>query len=295
MKWIKRIVIGILIYAAIVALLFSIDIFWISPPHYKVDKQIELEVPVMSMADYEAIIQTHRRPYTFSLMALNGSKATVVGVEHINDPGASSMDTVRTLWQDTDPDVALVEGKMGFLFTWIQNPISTYGESGLTASLAKKSGTSLYTWEPSKKDEVALLLKKFPADHLAVFYTLRPYLAKVRNGEIDQPNSQVLKYIDSRTNVDGLRGVIKRPEDIDKIWNKAYPQLNWRTYVDPQNMYPPGFMFDVFNASNLARDEHMIRIILSCLEEKKNVFITMGSSHAPRIEKTLRHHVVKID
>lgn len=295
MKWIKRIVIGVLFYAAIVALLFVLDIFWLSPPHYKIQKRIGLEVPVMSMADYEAIIQTHRRPYTFSLMAQNGAKATIVGVEHLSDSEASSMDTVRMLWQGTDPDVALVEGKMGFLCSWVQNPISTYGESGLTASLAKNSGTSLYTWEPSKKDEVTLLLKKFPADQLAVFYTLRPYLAKVRNGEIIQPNTQILEYINSRTDVDGLRDVIKGPEDIDAIWNQAYPQLDWRTYVDSQNMYPPGFMFDVFNASNHARDEHMIQIILSCLEEKKNVFVTMGASHAPRIEKTLRHHVGKID
>ena len=42
------------------------------------------------------------------------------------------------------------------------------------------------------------------------------------------------------------------------------------------------------NLSNQIRDIHLCSAILELLEKEKRVFATMGSSHAFRIEKTLR-------
>jgi hypothetical protein len=265
-----------------------------SSSHYSVENPVILDIPIMSMEKYDSIINTHRRPYIYEVKTNEGTKATILGVNHTNDPDATVIKLIEKIWSENKPDVALLEGKTWFTFTWLQNPIKEYGESGKVALLAKKYGIDFYSWEPSREDEVNLLLRKYPADKLAVFYTLRPYLAKVRRGEIANPDAGVMDFIQSRTDVEGLKGMISGPEDIDTIWNEDYAGTDWRTFVDPQNMYPPGFMFDIFNDVNLTRDEHMIQIILECLGKGKNVFITMGVSHAPRIEAALKYHASRL-
>ena len=180
----KRIIISIIVFAGIIFLLFQFNIIWKSPSYYKVSSYVALQEPIMDMKAYEEIWKTHRRPYIYSVKSNTGGQVTIAGVQHINDPSHFQFDTIKKFWEEKKPNVALVEGRMGFMFTWFMNPIKKYGESGLVSSLAKRDNVDLYTWEPTRKDEIPILLKKHSADKIAVFYSFRAYFSNQKKRKI---------------------------------------------------------------------------------------------------------------
>ena len=287
MRIIKKVFIGLFGFLIIVLLLFSCNVMWKSPANFKIDNYKELKVPIMNMESYKEIIAKHRRPYIYSITSsnANGGKVFIVGVEHINDPNHSQFDSIRKVWRESNPDVALVEGRLGFLFSWFQNPIKKFGEGGLTSSLAKKDGAKLYSWEPEREDEVKMLKKKYSAEQLAMFYSLRPIIGR----KITDMEQALNKTIKSRTDYDGIRNVFKSWKDLDKLWKKDFPNIDWRTFNN--GWWPKGYLSDIANDSNLARDNHMIQIISELVKEGKTVFVTMGVSHAPRIEQALQSEI----
>jgi hypothetical protein len=266
--------------------LFYFNIIWKSPSFYTVKKTTELAEPIMDMNEYENIVHIHRRPYCYSLKSSFGGKVYIIGIEHTKDENHPHLDTIRQLWQEANPTVALVEGRLGFLFSWFQNPVKVYGEGGLVSQLSKNDGIDLYTWEPKKEDEINFLLKDYPAYQLALFYSFRPYFSNMRFGKPTNPEEKLSEYLKSRTDYDHIRGQYKSWEELDNAWQKDFPEINWRNYSDEYG-WPKGYLSEIANASNLTRDYHMIQIIKELVSQNETVFVVMGSSHAPRIEKTL--------
>ncbi|WP_298904064.1 hypothetical protein [uncultured Psychroserpens sp.] len=282
----KKIVTFILVFFGLILILFFTNVMWKSPAFYKTETQYTLEVPVMDMTTYKTIINTHRRPYIYTVYGKNKGKVIVVGVEHINDPSNAQFDSIRHYWAINKPDVALVEGRLGFLFKWFQDPIEHYGESGLTSALAKKDHVNLFTWEPTREDEIELMIKRYPAEKLAMFYALRPFYGLSKEERQNNPEDALQKLIDERTDYDHLRHTITSWQDVDSIWQTDFPNKDWRHHDAGYGW--PGYLQEIWNGSNLSRDEHMIQIILEQVNQGKTVFVTMGSSHAPRIENTLK-------
>lgn len=282
----KKVIKLIISFIAIVVLLMYFNIIWKSPSHYKVNKSTNLEEPIMDMKAYEEIWQTHRRPYIYTVKSSNGGKVTIVGVEHTNDPNNSQFDTINKLWKELNPSVAFVEGRMGFMFTWFMNPIEKYGESGLVSSLAKKDNVSLYTWEPTRDDEIPILLKKHSADKIAMFYSFRAYFSNIKGKENINKEKELQSYLDDRTDYKHIRGIYTSWQELDSVWSNDYPNIKWREYSTGIG-WPEGYLHDIWNSSNLARDEHLVQSVIEQVEKGENVFVTVGSSHAPRIEKTL--------
>ncbi|EDP70299.1 hypothetical protein FBALC1_06068 [Flavobacteriales bacterium ALC-1] len=272
-----------LLFIGIIFLLFYFNIIWKSPPYYKTDKQVELTVPIMDMETYMKIVNDHKRPYMFTVNSKSGGKAIIIGTDHINDPNHIQFDSIRHYWKKHKPTIALVEGRLGFFFKWIHNPIKEYGESGLTSKLAKADNVDLYTWEPSREDEIEMLIKKHSAKKLAMFYSLRPFF-QLPESERNQNNLQNL--IEERTNYKALENSISKWQEIDSILKIDFPKLNWKTFNSGYGY--PGYLHDIWNDSNLARDKHMIDIISEQVNKGKTVFVTMGASHAPRIENALK-------
>ena len=283
----KKIAFSIVIFIIVILLLFFFNIMWKSPPHYKVNNSVKLEEPIMDMKTYETIWQTHRRPYIFSVKSKQGGEVHVLGVEHVGDPNHPQCETIRNVWYEKKPTVALVEGKLGFLFTWIQNPIEKYGEGGLTSSLAKNDDVDIYSWEPTRNDEIELLKQKYPVEKIALFYSFRPYFSNMRHGKPSNPEEKLQEYLDDRTDYNYIRDIYSSWEELDSIWSNDFPELAWRDYSDEIG-WPEGYLFDIANDSNLARDEHLIQTIVELVRNGEIVFATVGSSHAPRIEKSLK-------
>jgi hypothetical protein len=81
--------------------------------------------------------------------------------------------------------------------------------------------------------------------------------------------------------------MISDVKEVDSIWKKDFPnQKDWRETSDEFG-WPPGYLSDIFNDCNLLRDNYLCNALLQEVKKGKHVFVTMGSSHAYRIEKTL--------
>ena len=288
----KKIIFGFVIFCIVILLLFKFNILWKSPSYYKLEKDITLETPIMDMETYmKELVNIHRRPYIYEIKSKNKGKAIIVGVNHLNDPSNSQFDSIRHYWNLYNPSVALVEGRMGFFINGIQNPIEEYGESGLSSSLAKTKNIDLYTWEPTRENEIEALIKIYPSKKLAMFYSLRPFFGIPIEERKDSPEKKLQKLIDERTDYEQLKNSITKWEEIDSIWKKDFPDSDWRSFSSDYGF--PGYLHDIWNSSNLFRDEHMVKIILELINKDETVFVTMGSSHAPRIENTLLASVNK--
>lgn len=272
------------------ALLFT-GIIWRSPGYYSVAEQRDFEHPVMSMEEYSRQID-HVRPYIYKIRNGRG-EVYVLGIDHTKDPNDVQIDSIERAWEEFDPDVLLVEGRLGFLFSGLQDPVEAHGEGGKAVSLAKRDDVEFYTWEPRKEDEVKMMLKRFPAKQVAMFYSLRPYLSNFRFGKPEDPDAALKSYIDSRTDYDGLRGEITSVAEIDSIWAADFPQeKDWRDSTDEYG-WPQGYLSEMAAYSNELRNIHMVNAILEMVKSGKKVFITMGSSHAFRIENTLKKELGK--
>ncbi len=284
-KFLVIIGICLLLIAGAFAFLLFTGVIWRSPAYYKVDEMKNFTVPVMDMKAYDTV-GTHRQPYIYRI---NYGKAVVcvMGIQHTRDTDDPQLDSLRTVFAAMQPTVVFVEGRLGFLFSGLQNPVALYGESGETFRLAKAYKVPCYTWEPPKEDEICFLAKKYPGKQLALFYSLRPYFSNYRFGKPANPNKQLQQYIQSRTDYVGLRGMISDVKEVDSIWKKDFPnQKDWRETSDEFG-WPPGYLSDIFNDCNLLRDNYLCNALLQEVKKGKHVFVTMGSSHAYRIEKTL--------
>lgn len=282
---------SLLFVFGVLAVLMWTGVIWKSPSYYTVAEIRDLEKPVISMKDYPEL-SNHKRPYIYHLKGSTG-EVYVLGIDHTNRTDDSQIDSISRIWKEFKPDIALVEGRLGFLFSWFQDPVVNYGESGKTVSLARKDHVDFYTWEPRKQDEINNMLKRYSPQRVAFFYSLRPYLSSYRFGKPENPEEKMLSYIKSRTDHDGIRGIINEVSQIDSMWIRDFPgEKDWRDATD-QFGWPEGYLSEMAAYSNEVRNLHQISAILELAEQGKKVFITMGSSHAFRIEETLRHEYLK--
>ena len=280
----------IVIVGAFVLLLGSIvwRFSWTSPPEFTAYGQIELPVPIMTTRQYDEVISTHERPYVYELKTANGS-TLVYGAEHTKDPSDPQINDIRQRWGVFDPTVALVEGRMGFLPPLVANPVRQFGESGLVYGLARDDGSLVYTWEPplgKEIAEIAFILEDHPKERVAMFYVLRPYFSNLRHGRPANPEAFVEEYLKKRTKWPGLENTLKDVAAVDAIWQRDFPDRDWRDESDQDGL--PGYLGEIAKRSNVARDEHLTRVIIYLVGQGHRVFAVMGSSHAVKIEPALR-------
>lgn len=285
---VKKILTGIVAISIVVASLIYFKVLWTLAPYYELETQVAIKVPIMDMESYKDIWDTHRRPYVYSLNSKSSQGQVIIfGIDHTKDPSHPHLDSLRFYWEGFQPDVVLVEGRVGNLFRWIQDPILELGEGGLVTDLANTKGIHVYSWEPERTDQIDHLTKKYTVQEVAMFYTFRPYFSNMRYGAYENPESMLQEYLTTRTDYPKLQGVFTSWEELDRKWQRDFPGIDWRNYGSGHG-YPEGYLNDIWNDTNILRDEHMIKSIAELVSHGRKVFVTMGVSHAPRIEMTLR-------
>ena len=257
---------------------------WRSPPFYRAPAA-RLPVPILTMAQYDSLSETHARPYL--VRAENGSGALLLfGASHTRDPADPQLVRLSREWAAFHPTTALVEGRLGFLFPHLMDPVESYGEMGAVAALARAAGVPLHTWEPEREWEVARMLDSFPAQRVALFYVLRPYFSQLRFGRPADPDGFVEEFRRKRTRYPGLEGTLPSMAAIDSVWTRDFAGLpDWRETSDAYGL--PGYLDQLSARSNAIRDEHLAAVLLDLVRRGKRVFAVAGSSHAVKLDAAL--------
>lgn len=288
----KRTLQLIVLLALTALLLIQCNVLWLPPKKYEPENKVKLQPPVMTLHEYtvSGLIETHPRPYVFTLQSKNSKGAVLVfGLEHTYDPDDKQLPVMKEHWDKFDPTVAMVEGNLDLILTWFFDPVKASGEGGYTQKLAKAKGIKIYSWEAGRDAEIDHVLEKFDPMHVAFFYCLRPYHNKWSDFTKSEQDEKMQSLIHKRTNYKTLKGAITSVEQFDSLWKADHPnEVSWRNYKHPKNGWPKGILEDIAEATNMVRDENMCRSIIELVNKGERVFISMGSSHAPRVEKTLK-------
>lgn len=266
-------------------LMHGCAVVWTSPSYYSPSSEIELIAPIMSREGYDSVHAHFERPY---IVYIEGEcSALVFGATHTKDPNDPQLNKLDSLWQKFNPDVALVEGRPGFLLKGFMDPVSSHGEGGYVYNLAKQKGIEVYTWDPAIEQDIKNTLKYFTPQRTALFYVLRPYFSNIRFGKPDDPGQYVEEFRIKRTKFAWLEGSLNSIAEIDSIWKADFKELpDWRETSDAYGL--PLYLGEIAALSNNYRDEHFVKTITDLTRKGKRVFAFAGSSHAVKIEKSLK-------
>lgn len=273
-------------------LLIQCNVLWLPPKKYHPVNRVTLAPPVMMLEEYTSsgLISRHPRPYVYTIESRNTRGAVLVfGAEHTFDPNHKQFPAMKENWDRFNPTTALVEGNLDLILTWFFNPVKASGEGGYTQELAKSKGIKIYSWEPGIEAEMDAILEKHDPFHVAVFYCLRPYQNRWDQFSKAGQDSKMAHLIAERAQYKTLRGTLISVEQVDSLWKADFPSLpSWRSYKHPENGWPDGMLKQIAEETNMVRDVNMCRAIIELVNKGERVFISMGASHAPRIEGTLR-------
>lgn len=259
---------------------------WHPVPAFPDPDPASLPVPILTSEEYSARMAGHARPYVFEAGNARGA-VLVFGAEHTRDPAAPQLAALRARFAVFRPSAALVEGRLGHLLPWFQDPVRRHGESGLVRALARAAAIPCWTWEPSIEDELRAVLARHPRERVALFYVLRPYGSGLRHGRPADPDAVVEGTRGRRTRWPGLEGALPDLAAVDAAWRRECPGAgDWRDHSDVHGW--PGTLAAVFADSNAARDEHFARVLLHLAHRGERVFAVCGSSHAVKLESAVR-------
>lgn len=267
-----------------VAIAYVALMAWRSPPTYDLNTDY-VDYPLLSWDTYETVARTVEPPIVYHMSAGTG-EALIFGATHSSDPTHLQFAELNRQFDQFKPDVALVEGRMGFVLPPFMDPAQSFGESGALAAKAKRAGLALYTWELCRACEPELLRKRFSDRQVALYLLLRPYSG--RKGVSPQAARQRMSsIIADRGKRPGIKGVIKDIEAFDAAWSAEFPDgENWHAM---QGVHASsGFLKDTFEYGNEIRDQHLLNVIHTLTKDGKRVMATVGWSHAVRIEPALK-------
>jgi hypothetical protein len=270
----------IALFVILGAMTWGFIYIWRSPKYYTLTNECPRDDSILSMAEYGKLVDTHERPFTVA-----ADNVIVFGSEHSRDPNAPFLDLVTTDWAKLKPTVALVEGRLGFFVPGLMNPVEQFGEGGMVADLARGDGAQIYTWDMPHSDLILELVKRFDPEKVAIHQILTPYFSNYRFGPPDHPEAFVSGYLE-RGWYPGLNGVVQSVADIDRIWQRDFPdQPDWRETSDQYGL--PGYLAEISDAANLIRNEHLLCVINELTARGERVFVICGLSHAVCIEPAI--------
>ncbi len=150
-------------------------------------------------------------------------------------------------------------------------------------ALARRDGVALYSLEPDYETEVADLLVDWSAEQVALYFTMRVYWSEAGG----QPDDDLAEHLlAKRTAVAGLEGALGSAADIDRVWQRDFPELaDWRGL---RGMPADSYLREIDLASRRVRGRHMMRTLIDLVRQGERVFAVVGSGHVIRQEWALR-------
>lgn len=234
--------------------------------------------------EHDAIVARFGHPYVLDIHRNRGS-LLFFGARHTKNPRDPQLADLERRWHSFQPTVALYEGRQrNFVDTSVIDWLKGKSEAEKLHQLATKNRVHLYTLEPRYEDEVSHLLKKWPAEKVALFFFTRVYWSEAGGKANDDLALDLLR---KRTDVEGLRGTLATLSDVDRIWKRDFASLSdWRvnTVSEPEGTWIKAMADD----SRVIRGEHMARTLIDLTNKGERVFAVVGSGHVIRLEWILR-------
>jgi len=248
------------------------------------DVQPAVNAPIMSYTEYNDL----QHPEPFILRIDNHAGGLLYfGSRHTTNPDDAQIDSIRRLWMEFQPTVALAEARRSGRGS-MAGAIRSFGESAAPVFLARSADVPVYTFEPPLDLEISTMLRTWSRERLLTFYVLRSYTARAATRRAD---GQAAELIRERGRWPGLVGTMESVKDMDSIWHREFPAgPDWRT-LPWQSTWPnrDDSWLNALSADlNRFRDQYMLALITTLVQKGERVFAVVGSSHVVMQEAALR-------
>lgn len=269
---------------------------------------------VMTAEEYSQI--EHDRPYVFEVEG-DGKKVTYFAPGHSWDPENPVWADLKQKFEETNPDIVLVEGFNDLPSRRQQvieaaskyseaEVIGKMAESGLALKLAVEKGIDFDSPEPSFKDEIkALGQEGLSREVIFGYYIFRMVPQWQQHQDKDDFREYVQREIDSikqNTDWEGFDYSYENAERVaQQLWGEGIDLDDPEYYADKVDPIPWEEKKNQQTEVNLAarassrfRDQYIIGRLAEYLKTHDRVFIVYGASHAvmqePAIRKLLKEN-----
>jgi hypothetical protein len=293
-RWLRRA--GTVAAAVVVALGLVIWIWgWWAPPVYTPSSSVPLKGEKLNSTGHdERYRQLDPGGYILHIEPSNGPATAqkspgsllFFGALHSKDPQHPQIATLRRVWKEFEPSVALVEGRMSFFVGTTAQGIRVFGEGAAVYALAEEDGIPLYTLEPPLEVEIAALEECGDRTQVAMFRVLSGYVSARRGGQVS--DFKIGRLLSKRAAP--LTDAFPNIAAFDAYFASQFPkQPAWRDL--PEEAMWPGktdtLLHRMATRGNLARDEHFIRTMLHLVSQGERVLVIAGRSHTIVLEPQL--------
>jgi hypothetical protein len=249
----------------------------------------EKDASILTFDEYAKV--RHGYPYIVELKIGKGA-LLYFGAEHIYDPKNAQIARIEKLWKEFRPTVAYHESTGTSLSKTVEEAVSKSGESGLVRFLATRDKIPVFSLEPNRNDEVAMMLKTFTPEQVKVFFVLRQ-VPQFRERKMDETIETFMTTF--LRNVSYISGLENAPPntiaELDKSSLWLSPQLkDWRTadrsWSDPVASH--AYTNQIARLSSEFRDLHMVKLLIDKVKQGERVFAVVGGSHVVMQERVLK-------
>lgn len=157
------------------------------------------------------------------------------------------------------------------------DPVENLGEGGKVKELAQRDDVPIYTWDLTKEELAKQMQGHFSKEQIAIAQILNPYFGTLRHGKPSSPEAFIEEYLKRAANV-GLQDSIKTVQDVDRIWKKYFPAIDWRNVSDESPL--PGYLSEMMTYTNDLRNQQLAAVVKELTAKGERVFLICGSSHA---------------
>ena len=248
----------------------------------------EKDASIMTFDEYAKV--RHGYPYIVELQIGKGA-LLYFGAQHTFDPKHAQIAQIEKLWKEFRPTVAYYESSGTSLSKTVEEAVSKSGEPGLVRFLAARDKISAFSLEPSKTDEVAMMLKTYTPEQIKVFFVLRQ-VPQFRERKTDETiESFMTTFLGNVARIPGLESAPNTVAELGKSCLWLSPQLkDWRTadrsWSDP--VATQAYTNQIARLSSEFRDLHMVKLLIDEVKQGKRVFAVVGGSHVVMQERALK-------
>lgn len=244
-----------------------------------------LESRILSFSEYAA--RRHSSPYIVAV-GRGGSRLILFGVRHSSDPADPMFDGIEKSFAELRPSFALHEGTPPAVEPEREIAIRRHCETGLVRYLAARAGIATASMDIPLVDEARRLRSEVGPAEALVFLVVRQLASfnrKTARPDFDAYFSDFFDLI-----APGLalsidwpliekehRRILGRPLTAERV-----------TAIETDPMQDGLRTQEIARLSNRLRDVHMLRCLLTALQEHERVFATVGVTHAVMLEPALR-------
>lgn len=257
---------------------------WWAPPTYAPTASVTLRGAPLDSLGHDTRVRTlGTAPYVLEIEPIHspGPSGALLyfGALHSKDPDHPQQATLRRVWQEFRPTVALVEGRMGFFVGTARQGVGVFGEGATVYALAKRAGIPLFTLEPPLEREIAALDECGDRTQIAMFRVLSGYMSARRGGAVT--DFKIGRLLTQRAAP--LTDTLPDIAAFDAYYVSQFPdQPNWRDM--PEEALWPGksdtLLHRMATRSNRLRDEHFNQTTLDLVSHGERVFAIAGRSHS---------------